>query len=68
MAGLQKGLREIKTEPGFNRGERSELFKTMDKRADGLARARRRGQETPASVQTLFSAPSSPTEEATKVR
>ena len=68
VAGLQKGLREIKTEPGFNRGERSELFKTMDKRADGLARARRRGQDTPASVETLFSAPSSPTEEATKVR
>ena len=47
ISGLQKGLREIKTQPGFNRGERSDLFKTMDKRVDGLARARKRGQETP---------------------
>ena len=68
VAGLNKGLREIKTEPGFNRGERSELFKTMDKRADRLARARRRGQETPASVESLFAAPSAPTDEAKKVR
>ena len=68
IAGLKKGLREIKTEPGFNRGERSKLFKALDNRADGLSRARRRGQETPASVRSLFAAPSSPIEQAEKVR
>ena len=67
-AGLQKGLREIKTQPGFNRGERSSLYKTMDKRADSLNRARKRGQDTPASLETVFAPPVSQLEGADKVK
>ncbi len=68
IAGLEKGLREIRTEPGFNRGERSDLFKTMDRRSDSLARARKRGQDTPAGLDSLFAAPGSPLEQADQVK
>lgn len=57
IGGLKKSIREIKTEPGFKRGRSSDLFKTLDSRLDTLTRTRKKGKDTPASLETLFAPP-----------
>lgn len=66
--GLGKGLRQIKTEPGFKRARRSEQFKSLDSQRDKLVRARKRGQDTPDGARTELGVSSSPLEDATKTR
>jgi hypothetical protein len=64
IGGLKKSMKEIETQPGFRRGRRSDLFKTLDNRLNTLTRARKRGKDTPGSVGSLFAAPASPLEGA----
>lgn len=66
--GLSKSMREIKTEPGFKRGRSTDLFRTLDRRLDSLTRVRKRRQDTPASLETLYAPPSAPVDVVTNVK
>lgn len=68
IKGLKKSLQEIKTEPGFRRGRSSDLFRTLDRRLDTLTAIRKRGRDTPASLESLYAPPSAPVDAVKKVR
>jgi hypothetical protein len=68
VAGLTKSIKEIKTEPGFKRGRSTGLYKTLNSRLDALANARKKGKDTPASVESLYSPPVAELEGAKKVK
>lgn len=67
LNGLSKGIREIKTEPGFKRGRSSDLFQTLNRQRTILRRARKRRDTTPSGVADLVAPPSAPRDSVKKV-
>ena len=67
LAGLKKGLGEVKSEPGFAKGRSSGLYKGLQRQASSLDRVRRNGGALPAGTEDLVEPPSAFEDGAKKV-
>jgi hypothetical protein len=68
ITGLKQSLQAIKSKSSFGPAKSTGEFRRLNSRLTLLTRARNRRTDTPAQVETLFSAPSSPLEGVRRVR
>jgi hypothetical protein len=66
--GLKSSVNTVKTKSGFNPAESTAEFRRLNQRLSLLTSARNRRIETPASVESLFSAPTAPIDGVRRVR
>ncbi len=67
IAGLQQGIRAVKSKPGLAAARASAGYRTMSRRLASLIAARKRGAATPTALTTLFSPPQIPTDSSRRV-
>ena len=66
--GLKSSVATIKSKSGFGPAQSTAEFRRINQRLSLLTRTRKRHAETPASIDTLLSAPTAPTDGARRVR